>query len=297
MTERVKIGPPHSWLALVIGNSRLHWALVEADRLHTWNTPHLPSDPVSLDPLQIHLTLNDLLNRIEELPIERQSDAGPFPHPDLPSALRSQLPLWIASVVPSQTAFWQAYPQTRLLTLRDIPLREMYPTLGIDRALAVWGIADRFGLPALAIDAGTALTLTGVDPLGNLVGGAILPGLGLQIRSLAHHTAALPAIQPQFIPDLPYWGRTTPDSITSGILHTLIAGLQTFITDWLQTYPNSTVVLTGGDATLLFQYLQHHWQHRFPELLSQVHADENLVFWGMRAIVQQANSSSAEVKA
>jgi type III pantothenate kinase len=291
----VNIGP-QPWLALVIGNSRLHWALVEADRLHTWNTPHLPSDPVSLDPLQTHRTLHDLLNRIEELPIERQSDAVPSPErPDLQSALRLTLPLWIASVVPSQTAFWQAYPQTRILTLADIPLQAMYPTLGIDRALAVWGIADRFGLPALAIDAGTALTFTGVDPQGKLVGGAILPGLGLQIRSLTHHTAALPAIQPQFIPDLPYWGRTTPDSITSGILHTLIAGLQTFITHWLQTYPSSSVVLTGGDAPLLFQYLQHDWQQRFPELAAQIHADENLVFWGMKAIVQPANRS-AELK-
>jgi type III pantothenate kinase len=274
-----------SWLALMIGNSRLHWAWVAGNQLskhqhndeilQTWNTRHLLPDEVSPD-----RTLLDILNNFKEIP---DATLAQLRH----NAKRSQIPLWVASVVPFQTALWQAYAKTRFITLNDIPLQNLYPSLGIDRALAVWGAAQRFGLPALVIDAGTALTFTGADPAGKFVGGAILPGLGLQIRSLTEHTAALPAIQPQFDPALPRWAQTTTEAITSGIIHTLIAGLQAFITDWRQTYPNSTVVLTGGDGLLLFQYLQQSQP-------TQVKFEANLVFWGMEAIVQEKGFTTVE---
>lgn len=47
----------------------------------------------------------------------------------------------------------------------------------------------------LVIDAGTALTFTAADADQRLVGGAILPGLGLQRSSLAQKTATLPRVE------------------------------------------------------------------------------------------------------
>jgi len=44
------------------------------------------------------------------------------------------------------------------------------------RALAVLGAGKKYGFPCLVIDAGTALTFTGVDRDKKLVGGAIDPG-------------------------------------------------------------------------------------------------------------------------
>lgn len=81
------------------------------------------------------------------------------------------LPLVLASVVPSQTLLWQAYPQVQVLTLDHIPLGGTYPTLGIDRALALWGVGSTWGWPALSIDAGTSLTFTGATAAASLVGG------------------------------------------------------------------------------------------------------------------------------
>ncbi|MBM0740760.1 pantothenate kinase [Phormidium sp. CLA17] len=229
------------WIALVIGNSRLHWAEFSSDRLQkTWDTPHVNQDQVQL----LH-------------------------------------ELWIASVVPSQNQFWQAYDRAHFLSLEQVPLQGMYPTLGIDRALAVWGAIQTVGDPVLVIDAGTALTLTGSNG-DRLIGGAILPGLKLQFQSLNQGTAALPLFSlPLSASSLPHrWALTTETAIASGILHTVIAGLHSFIHDWRQIYPTSAVVFTGGDGNLL----HHYFQDLYPNLASSVKVNPHLAFNGIRAI-------------
>ena len=95
------------------------------------------------------------------------------------------------------------------------------------------GAGETYGYPVLVIDGGTALTITGIDANRRLIGGAILPGLRLQLRSLSVGTAALPEIiLPQQLP--PRWSNNTPDSIASGILYTVSAGISDFIQDWQQ---------------------------------------------------------------
>jgi type III pantothenate kinase len=244
--------PFSSWIALMIGSSRLHWAWFEAGKLRaTWDLPHLPEDMLL--------------------------EAA------LPVKTAPGLPLWIASVVPSQTQRWQAYDSARVLTLEQIPLQKLYPTLGIDRALALLGAGDRYGFPALVIDAGTALTFTGTDREGGLHGGAILPGLQLQMRSLYEHTAALPPLSTQDLSTLPSrWATRTPEAIQSGVLHTLIAGLRDFIDDWLQSFPQSAIALTGGDSPLLMACLTQ----RSPELAAKITLDPQLIFWGMQAAIE-----------
>jgi type III pantothenate kinase len=161
--------------------------------------------------------------------------------------------------------------------------------MGIDRALALWGAVNRLGPPILVIDAGTALTFTGADARGQLVGGAILPGLGLQLRSLAEYTAALPNLfdrldELRSIEALPSrWAIRTPDAILSGVLHTLLAGIHSFVQDWMQHYPDSTIVWTGGDS----EGLLHHWQRRYPGCTWTIKAEPNLVFWGIQSVVAQ----------
>jgi type III pantothenate kinase len=178
---------------------------------------------------------------------------------------------------------WEAYPEVRIITLEQIPLQGVYPTLGIDRALALWGAGETWGFPVLTIDAGTALTFTGADGDRMLVGGAILPGLGLQLQSLAQKTANLPQVEAQNVLSLPpRWALNTPESIQSGIIYTIIAGVRDFIAAWWQKFPESHVVLTGGDGKLLLGYLRS----RFPEIASQVIFEPHLIFWGMRVIVR-----------
>ena len=189
----------------------------------------------------------------------------------------TDLPLYIASVVPGQTNVWLDHPNCRIISLHDIPLEGLYLTLGLDRALAAIGAIDVYGCPNLVIDAGTALTFTGVDCDRTLVGGAILPGFGLQLQSLAQKTAELPqVILPSNLPTR--WPHNTPEAIASGIVYTVLAGIRDFIDDWQQKYPDSKFIVTGGDGELLLNYRQ---------LPTEIIFDRHLVFWGMKFVIQK----------
>ncbi|MGQ9838473.1 MAG: pantothenate kinase [Cyanobacteriota bacterium] len=162
--------------------------------------------------------------------------------------------IWLAQVgsTPLPTG------RVHLVQLLDIPLPNLYPSLGLDRALTLWTAGIHYGWPCLVIDAGTALTLTGADCSGSLVGGAILPGLGLQAQSLQEHTARLPKVKWHPHQGLPCrWANDTDTAIRSGILYTLLAGLQDFITDWRQSFPEGPVLLTGGDGKWLYSHLHN----------------------------------------
>lgn len=265
-----------AWLALMIGNSRLHWAWFVGETLKTiWDMPHLSPEWVGCL-VQHQLHFSQCIQRVEgaDLPSELLAFLSSVP---------PQLPLCIASVIPAQTQIWQAYDQSRVLTLDQIPLDNLYPTLGIDRALALLGAATQYGLPSLVIDAGTALTFTGADANRQLVGGAILPGLQLQLRSLAEHTAALPQLSSSdslFLPSR--WSTATAEAIWSGVLHTLLAGIQDFIQAWQQQFSSGSIVLTGGDADLFFGMLQQ----QNPSLAAQINVDAQIIFRGIQAVHQ-----------
>ncbi|MGK7885071.1 MAG: pantothenate kinase [Crocosphaera sp.] len=240
------------WLALMIGNSRLHWGYFQGEFLHkTGDTLHI----------------QEMVNALR-LP----DNCFSFP-------LADSLSLILASVVPSQTKFWQSYQNVNFIRLEDVTLNNLYSSMGIDRALAALGGGEMYQFPCLIIDAGTALTLTGIDSERTFLGGAILPGLKLQFDSLSTKTAALPSINlPKKLSDR--WANNTENSIISGILYTVLSGIKTFIDDWLSKYPESKIILTGGDATQLYDY----WQQENYEQLEQIIVDHNLIFWGMRSL-------------
>lgn len=252
-----------AWLGLMIGNSRLHWAWFEGETLKAaWDTEYLSKD--SLQQLGSTLSTGNLPNQI-------------FPSTLIDSCFVAQIPLYIASVVPSQTVLWQVYPHTKVITLQDLPLLGLYPTLGSDRALALLGAGETLKWPVLVIDAGTALTLTGANASRQLVGGAILPGLRVQFQSLAQKTAALPEVTlPEHLPER--WAVNTIGSIQSGIIYTVIAGIKDFIQTWQQEFPDSKIVITGGDRQTIFSYLQAN----YPQII----VDPHLIFWGMRSIIR-----------
>lgn len=248
------------WLALMIGNSRLHWAYFAGDRLQqTWDSPHR-HHPLEL--AQIPLTA---------LPANLATDLDP----------QSTL-LAIASVVPQQTGYWQSYPFAQILTLSQIPLTGLYPSLGIDRALGVLGLGAIAHYPCLVIDGGTALTLTGVDGDRQLIGGAIFPGINLQRQSLAQGTASLPQVD--FAEDRlpPRWAKDTASAIASGILYSTLAGVRDFIQDWQAQFPQSAIAFTGGDGFLLYQGLQG----QYPELIPMVSHEPHLIALGIRTLVR-----------
>ncbi|PSP18729.1 MAG: pantothenate kinase [Cyanobacteria bacterium QS_8_64_29] len=244
------------WLGLAIGNSRVRWGLFSGEALRASHCSGHFNAPI---------TDHDSLAAC------------------LPAAwcehLPAQPPLYVASVVAHQAPYWQAYPHARAIALAQVPLRGTYPQLGLDRALSLWGAGEVWGWPTLVVDAGTALALTAADGHCRLIGGAVLPGLRAQQRALAQQTDALP--ETSRLQDLPpRWARDTETAIASGILHTVSAGLQSYLADWWQQSPGATALLTGGDAALLYGALQA----QAPTLAERLRCDPHLIFWGMRSV-------------
>ncbi|URR35932.1 pantothenate kinase [Thermosynechococcus sp. HN-54] len=235
------MAPPQNdqWLALIVGNSRQHWALFRGEHLsRTW---HLPPEGFAFNPAQEY----------------------------------SRLPCWGASV--GSVPLHHVHPTAIELTLGDIPIPQMYPTLGIDRALALWGALQVYGAPVCVVDAGTALTFTLANAQGEFAGGVILPGVGSMARALADYTAALPCVA--LPPNPPHrWGNTTATAIESGLYYGTAAILQSYLGAFLQDYPQGTVVVTGGDRPFISELLRTFLD---PDRWRE---DDHLVFWGIRAL-------------
>ncbi len=263
------------WIALAIGNSRYHWAWFLNTQLQSsWDSAYF--DIVSRSTLASsanRIFLELLPPQLQQLIIDRQIEIN-------------QIPIYLASVVPSQTVIWQQIAQVEQITLADIPLHNLYPTLGIDRALAILGAGEKYGYPVLVIDGGTALTITGIDEHHSLFGGAILPGLRLQFRSLFTGTSALPEIElPLELP--PRWSNNTSEAISSGILHTISSGIRDFIRDWLGLFPQSQIICTGGDGEIIGSYLRSSLSDQFSD---PIIVDLELLFRGIAVIVDRQST-------
>ncbi|NOT01937.1 MAG: type III pantothenate kinase [Phycisphaerales bacterium] len=166
----------------------------------------------------------------------------------------------IASVVPAALVRLSAWVADRmnvepLVVGRQIPLPlpvklPRPEAVGVDRlcaAAAAYAISRE---PCAVVDFGTAITIDVVDEHGSFIGGAILPGLGLQAAALHEHTALLPEVT-VCRPDQPI-GRDTIEAIRSGIYY----GVSGAVRGVVETYASvlgrwPPVIATGADAELI----------------------------------------------
>jgi type III pantothenate kinase len=70
----------------------------------------------------------------------------------------------------------------------------------------------------------------------------------------------------------------TSSSIQAGIAQILLAGLQVYIDDWRSRFPDSKVIITGGDSEKLLQ-----WGLTVDKI------DLYLVFWGIGKAMNEKN--------
>jgi type III pantothenate kinase len=90
--------------------------------------------------------------------------------------------------------------------------------LGADRVAAALGARAAFpGKNVIVVDCGTATTVTALGRAGAILGGAILPGVGLWPGMLASATAQLPGVSPGRPRSA--LGRSTRAGLRSGIFH------------------------------------------------------------------------------
>jgi type III pantothenate kinase len=137
------------------------------------------------------------------------------------------------------------------LGLEHIPLLQVPPWLGVDRALVGWRAWRLSGSPVLVADAGTALSLTLVDGGGAFQGGRIQAGRALQLRALASHTELLSLPLHSAGDDPPPWPRQTAAAMERGVRAGLVAAVAEAWRELRQIEPRCRLWITGGDGAWL----------------------------------------------
>ncbi|WP_299260391.1 type III pantothenate kinase [uncultured Aquimarina sp.] len=162
-----------------------------------------------------------------------------------------------------------------------MPFRNLYATpttLGADRLALVAASVLKFPeKDALIIDAGTCITYDFKNKQEEYLGGAIAPGLRLRYTSLNSFTSKLPLLDPE--PPKNHIGNTTNEAIHSGVVKGVLYEIEGAIAEYCNTYPNLTVILTGGDAHFLSKRLKN-----------SIFATSNFLLEGLNHILAFNNS-------
>lgn len=139
---------------------------------------------------------------------------------------------------------------------------------------AVAGI-EEYGSPLVIIDMGTATAFTVVNEKRQVIGGMILPGVGVALDSLTSRTSQLPKIS--LDPPKKFIGSNTIDCMKSGVLYgnaCCIDGMIGRIREELSVVPK--VVATGGLAKRIIPYCRE-----------QIQMDDALLLKGLNLIFER----------
>ncbi len=117
--------------------------------------------------------------------------------------------------------------------------------LGADLLVGAVAATEKYGLPCIVWDLGTATTVSAIDGNGVFRGGAIMPGVGTSLDSLVSRASLLPRIRLEAPSHV--IGTNTTDSMQSGSVFgaaAMIDGMSARIEEELGA--TATVVITGG---------------------------------------------------
>ena len=168
------------------------------------------------------------------------------------------------------------YPTNNLLkknqvTLKDINLKNMPHSIGIDRALVCVAALNMFknklNKNLLIVDLGTTVSITKIDNGGNLLGGQLFPGFTTQLKSMEQNTKNLFLPKKLFIPESKFEIST---------MNAMLRGVYNSITGAINTSFDRTkdiLILCGGDANLIGNSLKKE--------IKNLILEPNLVMYGM----------------
>ncbi|MDR3011593.1 MAG: type III pantothenate kinase [Chitinispirillales bacterium] len=144
--------------------------------------------------------------------------------------------------------------------------------LGTDRICNAIACAALFdGQNCIIVDSGTAITVDCLRSGKVFEGGAILPGVTMQINALHHGTDALPLVPPVVIStSIPALGTSTAGCIAAGVFYGAAAAVDRLIAeylDYLSVDGNShTQIITTGGGWRAIEPLIRHKTVNLPNL-------------------------------
>ena len=169
---------------------------------------------------------------------------------------------------------------TRVIVMNEhtpVPVEVTYSTpetLGTDRLAAV--VFGKKLFPenhVLVIQTGSCITYDFLTPSNQYIGGAISPGMEMRFRAMHTFTAKLPLVKKTEINYLT--GKSTEESVLSGVINGCIAELDGIIDRYKEKYPDLKVVAGGGDIFFFDKKLKN-----------RIFATENLVLRGLNEILK-----------
>ena len=132
--------------------------------------------------------------------------------------------------------------------------------LGNDILVSLVAALDKYSVPSVIFDLGTATTLAVIDRDRFFRGMAILPGIKISQDTLTSKTSQLPAIAYEAPPNI--IGTNTVDAMKSGLIFgnaSMMDGMIERIEDELGE--KVTVIATGGLAECVASYCKHEIIH------------------------------------
>jgi len=230
-------------LCLDIGNSQIHAGVFEGDvlRCQFRKTTH----PLgSSDEFGVFFSAVLRENGVEPRGIDR-------------AAICSVVPPALYPVRAACLKYFRCEPfvlQAGVKTGLKVKYRNPHE-VGADRiAGAVAAVQRRPATPLIVVDCGTATTFDVVTAEADYLGGAILPGIGISVETLAGKTAKLPTVE--ITRPATALGRSTIESIQSGVYHGHVGAIQHLLAELTREVFGGQrlyVVGTGGFARLLEQ--------------------------------------------
>ncbi|MDR4506839.1 MAG: type III pantothenate kinase [Candidatus Brocadiaceae bacterium] len=221
------------WLALDIGNTNVHIGVFDGKDLQsTHSVKSAPLDAVTTG-----------ISAIMKHPAYGHMQA-----------------IIVSSVHPKAEAvvvkyFLESFRIKPQIIGKDIPLplsvlTEKPETVGADRLLNALAAFEHTKTRTVIVDAGTAITIDGVNERGDFLGGVIVPGMEIASKALGEHTSLLPTVS--ICKPGQVLGKNTVSAINSGVYWGTIGMVRYLITllcEELEYQPS--VIVTGGYAEIL----------------------------------------------
>ncbi|MCI1273038.1 MAG: type III pantothenate kinase [Clostridiaceae bacterium] len=136
---------------------------------------------------------------------------------------------------------------------------------GGDRIANAIGAFVLYDHPVIVVDFGTATSFDIINNKGEFVGGAIAPGLKLQMNSLNKFTSKLPHID--VAESKCAIGDNTVDAILSGVMRGTASMIDGLVKQCEQELGEKAVlVATGGYANIISEYLERKFDFINPTL-------------------------------
>lgn len=128
--------------------------------------------------------------------------------------------------------------------------------LGADFVAAAVGAFEKYPLPVIIVDFGTATKISIVDRSRSFIGGSIMPGVRVSLDALSNRAAQLPHISLE--PPAPVIGTNTVDCMKSGVL----LGNASMIDGMIERYeekagPAASIVATGESVDAVAPFCRH----------------------------------------